>query len=151
MDEAVKSIVKKCLMLLARREYSQSELIKKMGAFPTETINQALDELVKRGHQSDERYAEAFVRSQLHRGKGAKIIHQALVYKGGIDKSLGWAALEAIDDGEWQMQCQRIYQKKFSTKPKNRMDVFKRIQYLIQRGYDSELAREIVQADDQES
>lgn len=70
------------LNLLARREYSQAELRRKLSQkFPDEdttVIDSVLERLVDTGLQNDERFAEAFFRSQVARVRGPiRIRHEA--------------------------------------------------------------------------
>lgn len=70
------------LNLLARREYSQAELRRKLSQkFPEEDaalIESVLERLVETGLQNDERFAEAFFRSQVARNRGPiRIRHEA--------------------------------------------------------------------------
>ena len=63
----------KAMDILARREHSRKELFTKLSShFPDyiDQLDDVLDQL-KEGHlQSDQRFAEAFVRSRVNRGQG---------------------------------------------------------------------------------
>lgn len=69
------------LNMLARREFSQAELRSRLAdRFPEqpEAVDAALLRLVDTGLQNDERYAEAFLRSQINRSRGpVRIKHEA--------------------------------------------------------------------------
>jgi Uncharacterized protein conserved in bacteria len=86
----------KAISYLAVREHSRAELEKKLadkGGEKSE-ITAVLDRLEKEGFQSDERFAESFLRSRLRRGiEGKSILIMRLKAK-GISNLL---AKEAID------------------------------------------------------
>ena len=60
---------------LARREHSRLELYQKLKQrqFEPDVINSELSKLLDEGLQSDERFAEAFLRSRID--KGLSLIH----------------------------------------------------------------------------
>lgn len=75
------------LDLLSRREHSRRELAGKLSArfdLPATAVElqQCLDQLAADGYQSDERFAEIFVRSRRARGYGPVFIEQELRQRG---------------------------------------------------------------------
>lgn len=75
--------------LLSRREYSRHELYQKLEPRTSneDFLEQLLDKLIEAGYQSDERFAESFLRSRTHRGLGKMRIERELKEK-GIDRDL---------------------------------------------------------------
>ena len=65
--------VKACAFrIMARREHSQHELYQKLltREYAQALVKDVVDYMVKEGWQSDERFAENFIRSRINRGYG---------------------------------------------------------------------------------
>lgn len=93
--------------LLSRREYSRHELYQKLEPrAPNETsVTQLLDKLEDAGYQSDERFAESFLRSRINRGLGKMRIERELKDK-GIERSLIEQVMSSeIDWFDLAFQC----------------------------------------------
>ncbi|MDP2226582.1 MAG: regulatory protein RecX, partial [Moraxellaceae bacterium] len=90
------------MSLLTLREHSRFELQQKLVAFggDEEAIERLLDELVERNLQSDQRFAEAFVRSRITRGQGPRVIAAELRTR-GLESELAAASM-AAEDQQWQ-------------------------------------------------
>ena len=99
---------KKAMDLLARREHSRLELYQKLKQrkFETHVINSELDKLIDEDLLSDERYAEAYLRSRFERGKGPNIILSELLQR-GVNELLANHALEGISEEQW---CELAYE-----------------------------------------
>ena len=94
--------------LLARREHSRLELYQKLKKkqFEPSIINAELDKLSNEDLQSDERFAEAFLRSRIEKGKGPNIILSELLQR-GVDELLACTILDSITEGQW---CEMAFQ-----------------------------------------
>ena len=94
--------------LLARREHSRLELYQKLKKkrFEPSIINAELDKLSNEDLQSDERFAEAFLRSRIEKGKGPNTILSELLQR-GVDELLASNILDSITEGQW---CEMAYQ-----------------------------------------
>lgn len=70
--------------LLSRREYSLHELFQKLEPRSKNEaqVHNLLDKLVEAGYQSDQRFAESFLRSRINRGLGPMRIQRELKDKG---------------------------------------------------------------------
>jgi len=99
---------KRAMDLLARREHSRLELYQKLKKkqFETSIINAELDKLSNEDLQSDERFAEAFLRSRIEKGKGPNIILSELLQR-GVDELLASNILDSITEGQW---CEMAFQ-----------------------------------------
>lgn len=77
------------MSLLARREHSRQELVRKLAdrGFGHAEIDDVLERLVAVGAQSDQRFAEVFVRQRVERGYGPLRIEYELRER-GISPSL---------------------------------------------------------------
>ncbi|WP_108126817.1 regulatory protein RecX [Saccharospirillum mangrovi] len=91
------------LNLLARREYSRAELARKLEQrFPDqpESIADVLERLSEQGLQDDQRFAEAFFRSQLGRNRGPNRMRHEARQKGigeAIEAELATADVDWFD------------------------------------------------------
>ena len=89
---------KKAMDFLARREYGQVELVKKLAGkgYDRKIAEQAVVKLSAEGLQCDQRFAESFVQSRINQGKGPVRIRLDLSQRGVadavIDPSVRWAA-----------------------------------------------------------
>ena len=143
-----KTALQKAVDFLARREHSQYELTQKLTAkgYSADDIEQALNRLLERGLQSDERFAEAFVTTRYQRGQGPYKIRAELMHK-GIDESL---VDQVLGDGQydWYQQASMVYQKKYGNKPlDDYRDRMKRSRFLQQRGFTAEHIEHAMQSD----
>ena len=101
---------------LGRREHSRRELATKLSAkfdLPVHApeVQACLDQLALDGYQSDERFAEVFVRSRRARGYGPLFIEQELRQR-GITPELIVAVVDRSDE-EWLLLAGDQKRKKF--------------------------------------
>lgn len=104
------------LELLGRREHSRRELAGKLSArfdlpVTSSALQQCLDQLAVDGYQSDERFAEVFVRSRRSRGYGPVFIEQELRQR-GIAAGIIAAAVDRSDE-TWLSLAGDLKRKKF--------------------------------------
>ena len=99
---------KKAMDFLARREYGQSELTKKLigKGFDPAVAEQAVLKLSSEGLQSDARFAESFVQSRINQGKGPVRIRLDLGQRGISDAAIENALDEA--DADWHQLAREI-------------------------------------------
>ena len=123
--------------LLARREHSRLELYQKLKQkkFEPNTINVELDKLSNEGLQSDERFAEAFLRSRIDKGKGPNIILSELLQR-GVDELLVSNVLESISEGQWCEVAYETMNKKLGNESELDYDKqLKLMKFLNNRGF----------------
>lgn len=99
-DEKKQVIENKICFYLSRREYSKYELKQKLkqkyGIEYEDVIEDILAIFESKGWQSDERFAETFIRSKVNKGYGANKIKFDLKSKGvEVEKSLN--SIEKVD------------------------------------------------------
>ena len=136
------------LGLLARREYSRSELAQKLAAKTDDVsvIETLLARVIELNYQSDERFTEAFVRHKVFRGKGPAVIRLELKQK-GISAELIDQALRG-DEYDWYALALEGYQRKFRHKPiDSPKERARRQRFLYSRGFDSDIVRYVMEAD----
>lgn len=100
--------------LLARREHSQRELQRKLAKrfeVAPEAIQAAVERLTAQGLQSDQRLAEAYLRSRSNSGQGPLKI-QAELREKGVDAEIVQRAFKvaALD---WVQVATEVLQKRF--------------------------------------
>ncbi|RVU84899.1 regulatory protein RecX [Leucothrix sargassi] len=139
---------KSAIDYLSRREHSRLELKRKLQLKPfSESVDleALLDELLEANYQSDDRYAESFVRSRILKGQGENKIRQQLLQR-GVSSRLADQAIQDADVNWWDLaETQRA--KRFGEAlPKTRDDQAKQSRFLLSRGFPPYLVREITQA-----
>jgi len=134
---------KAAIRLLARREHSRRELWHKLNqrGFDSEIIDTVLDRLREEDWQSDDRYAESYVRARVERGYGPDRIAAELRQR-GVDEH---RAARAVADAEvdWSALARRQLYRHFSRPPADFDERVKRYRHLVNRGFAPELARSL--------
>lgn len=131
--------------LLARREHSRFELARKLGSrgHPDDLIEEIVGSLTRAGLQSDERFAQAFVRSALGRGQGPLKIRAGLIER-GVDRDIASDYFD-FDADEWSERAANALHKRFGPAPvENRADWAKRARFLAGRGFPSDVAAKVL-------
>ena len=138
--------------LLARREHLRGELAQKLKqklarsgeSAPdperaAEEIEAVLDQLAAENLQSDQRYAESYVRSRSSKGYGPDRIRQELREK-GVDGDLQRSALESLEL-DWVSLAREVRLKKFGSElPRDFKERARQLRFLNYRGFGSEFA-----------
>ncbi len=130
---------KKAMDFLARREYGQTELIRKLAdkGFEREVAAQAVTQLTGDGLQSDDRFTEAFVQSRINQGKGPVRIRLDLGQKGINDSTVEIALEEA--DADWRALAREQRIKKFGPDlPSDFKEKARQMRFLQYRGFEQE-------------
>jgi regulatory protein len=133
----------RALRLLARREHSRAELARKLRphVVPEDDIEALLDELSKRSHLSDERYAESRANA-LSRKFGAARITQELRAK-GVDKGLAQDAAASARSTEVE-RARAVWLRKFHKTAESREERAKQMRFLQSRGFSFEAIRAVI-------
>ena len=135
------------LEYLARREYSAYELTCRLSqrSYRDADIQAALEYCQHHNWQSDDRFADMYIRSCLERGKGWQYIVQGL-YARGIDRNQAELALEN-QQVDWTALAQQVYAKRYADKPLRNVcsrdyqrTRQKRLRYLVSQGFDYDQA-----------
>jgi len=125
--------------LLARREHSRLELVRKLQARVEDRtlLDEALDRLIDDKLLDDERFCEAFVRMRANGGYGPVRVRSELKEKGVSDELA--AQYMALHETDWFEQVHVVFEKKYGLNPetdaKNRA---RQQRFLAQRGYSFE-------------
>ncbi|MBT8102719.1 MAG: recombination regulator RecX [Gammaproteobacteria bacterium] len=122
---------------LARREYGQQELVKKLAekGFNRSVAEQAVVRLSEEGLQSDQRFAESFVQSRVNQGKGPVRIRLDLGQRGIADSAIEIALGEA--EANWYELARDIRFKKFGqARPADFKEKARQMRFLQYRGFE---------------
>ena len=128
---------KKAMDFLARREYGQAELTRKLTdkGFDPAVAEQAVLQLKSEGLQSDSRFAESFVQSRINQGKGPVRIRLDLGQRGLGDAAIEDALEEA--DADWYGMAREIRARKFGhARPSDFKEKARQMRFLQYRGFE---------------
>ncbi|WP_348827062.1 regulatory protein RecX [Halomonas sp. RT37] len=137
--------------LLARREYGREELRGRLLAkgHVLEDIDQALEALAEQGLQSDQRFAESFLRGRLMRGQGPVKMLAELGQR-GVDRALAREALAELEHEEsvdWYRLASEALERRFGPElPADPRERARRERFLAGRGFDFDHVREAIRA-----
>ena len=131
--------------LLARREHSAEELRQKLTKreFEADEIATALLELRQGDWQSDERYAEAYIRVRRLKGFGPIRIASELRER-GVDELVVDRYLLAEDDIWWQTLVHEYQKKYHGSQFEDYQEKAKRMRFLQYRGFSLDQIHEVV-------
>ncbi len=136
----MKGDVRDCaLNLLARREHSSVELKRKLIArgYLGSEVDTLLVSLARDGLQSDERFAEAYVRHRAEMGFGPRRISAELGQR-GVPHLLIQQYLSP-DEAFWGEVLSSLWQRKYhNERPMDERTYGKQLRFLMQRGFELE-------------
>ncbi len=135
------SLRQRAISLLARREHTRVELIRKLSPHGTsEEIDTVLNELARTGLQSDARFAESYVRSQSAR-LGAARLRQSLRTKGVATELIESGLVDLPDEME---RAHEVWTNKFAAAPADAREWAKQARFLQGRGFSSDVIRKLL-------
>ena len=138
-------IRKKLLDLLSRREHSKHELILKLER-RVESVEKLKDELNKLSEeklQSDLRFSESYIRSRYNSGFGPKRIKYDLSLR-KVNDSIITNAFDQTDLN-WTEKLKKENVKKYGVdKSENMQELSKRVKFFVQRGFEREMIRKVI-------
>jgi regulatory protein len=129
----------KALHLLSRREHTRQEINSKLKtkAEDSNVLSKVLDALEEESLQSDERFAENYIRMRANRGYGPSRIKQELREKGVSIEEIKLAL--DTSDYDWGELASIARTKKFgSQKAKDANERSKQMRFLLYRGFNNE-------------
>jgi regulatory protein len=133
----------KALRMLARREYSRSELERRLAPFaedPAE-IFELLADFERRGWLSESRVVEQVLASRRRRF-GAQRIAQELREKGLSDAAIAGAQMQ-LQEGELEA-ARAVWMKKFGVVPTSARDKARQMRFLQGRGFSIDIIRRLL-------
>lgn len=141
-----KTIRIKAMDLLARREHSVKELLRKLSERyeETELIADVVRQLSEDNLVSDSRFAEMYIRSRIGRQFGPVKIKNDLRERGVSEDKIRFALNEANQN--WLQLIQELSDKKYGkTLPSEAKETAKRMRFFQSRGFDTECIRSVFQ------
>ena len=133
----------RALRHLARRDHSRAELARKLAAHGSaDEIEAVIARMGELGLQSDERYAEAFVRGKAARF-GAARLRSELARRGidrdRIDEALAGECVESEAE-----RARAVLRARFATPPTDPREWARQARFLQTRGFAPELIRKLL-------
>lgn len=151
MDNKSMTVRERALRFLARREYTRSELARKLAphteAENRDELDALLDDFTRRGWLSEARFVEMVVQARLGKFGSRRIIHE-LREKGVSEETIA-AALPEIRENELET-ARAVWAKKFGILPADARERAKQIRFLASRGFGTETIRRVVQGKEDE-
>lgn len=135
----------KAIDYLSKREHSRLELKRKLlqKSFSSAEIDTVLDQLKANNLQSDERFAESYIRYRKQAGFGPLRIIAELQERGVAEYIIS----KMIDknDDEWKKHMIVVCEKKFSiTEDKAHKNDIKKFRFLSTRGFSAEMINQFL-------
>lgn len=134
--DSLKQIKNAALNYLARRDYSRLELYQKLVAkgFQSSDIKSVLEYLQSQSYQSDERFADMYIRSRVNAGDGPFKIKISLRAKGICD-SLALAVFDKLNI-DWFEHAKALKNKRFGESLcEDLNEIAKQARYLKNKGF----------------
>ena len=136
VDEA--ACTRAALELLARREHSRRELVRKLAArgFADGVMSPVLEKLERTGVLADARFTDSFVRSRIGKGQGPQRIRAELAQRGITDDEADGVLRAA--DVDWLATIRAVRAKRFGPElPRDYVERARQARFLQYRGFDS--------------
>ncbi len=133
--------------MLARREHSRAELLRKLSphAESAAHVELLLDQLTARGWLSEQRFAESRANA-LARKFGSRKIEYDLKSRGVsaevVDRAVEQALAQEFEN------CRAAWQRKFGALPQNAAERGRQMRFLAGRGFSAEAVRQVLKAGD---
>lgn len=133
----------RALRLLARREHSRVELLRKLerAGFVRTDIDPLLDAFEAKNWLSDHRFAESYVADHRARAGSVKLAYD--LRQRGVSDSVIESILGDNRDSELD-RAREVWRKKFGVAPADAADKAKQMRFLQSRGFSSEVIRRAV-------
>ena len=131
------------LRLLARREHSRAELVRKLEqtGFSAGDIAPLLDEFEDKNWLSDRRFAESWVAD--HRASAGSVKLAYELRQRGVSDAIIAAVLSGTRDSELE-RAREVWQKKFGVAPTDAADKARQMRFMQGRGFTPEVIRRAI-------
>lgn len=135
--ESEKAVTEAVVALLARREYSQRELRRRIAPRVADEalLERVLARLAEQGYQSDRRCAAMLARQRVEQGYGRRRIRQDLRER-GIDNALIEEALDELEVDWFALARQHAERRYGSKPPTDARERARRMRHLLGRGFE---------------
>jgi regulatory protein len=144
-----RSLKGRALGYLSRREYSRSELARKLKPFVEETdsLDTLLDSLEAENWLSDSRFAESLIHRRSSRLGASRIVGELKQH--AVDQTLVEEASAQLRETELA-RAQTVWQKKFGRLPETAAERAKQARFLASRGFSGATIGKILKGIDEE-
>jgi regulatory protein len=133
----------RAIRLLARREHTRAELVRKLAPHGTpDEIDAVLVELQTCHLQSDNRFAESYVRSHAAR-LGASRLRQTLKTKGVSGELIEAQLAQGVLPDEFE-RARTVWLRKFSSAPVEAREWARQARFLQGRGFASDIIHRLL-------
>ena len=141
---AANELKSRALRLLAIREHSLMELKRKLTAKASadDDVEAVLNRMVETGLQSDQRFAESYVRSRGGRLGTARLKHE--LAERGIADDLVQSALTQELGSDELTRARVVWTKKFGTPPAGAAEWAKQARFMQSRGFNVDVIRKLL-------
>lgn len=139
----------RALRLLARREHSRAELVRKLErtGFVRTDIDPLLDAFEAKNWLSDRRFAESYVADHRARAGSVKLAYD--LRQRGVSDSVIETVLNDNRDSELD-RARDVWQKKFGAAPADAAEKARQMRFLQSRGFTTEVIRRAIGGPDAE-
>jgi len=133
----------RALRLLAQRDHSRAELVRKLSSLGTPAeIDEVLRRMAELDLQSDQRFAEQFVRNRAGRFGAGRLMQE--LKRRGIAADLGEAALASELPASEYERARRVWQSRFGQVAADRREWARQARFLQYRGFSSEVIHRLL-------
>ena len=151
-DPKPRTLIMRGVDALSRREYSRSELRRKLlrscgEEESADDVEEVLNTLESKGYLSNARYAQSRVRTRAARYGNRRLAGELAMM--GIDSETISESLEQAGD-EFE-RARTLWQRKFGKPPADRRERDRQVRYLTSRGFDFDVVSKLVSADEQDA
>lgn len=142
------SLRERALKLLARREHSRRELVRKLAPHSEDPdeLERVLDELEARGWLSERRVVEQVVHARRTRF-GARRIERELLEKGVSEEAVA-VALPELKAGELEA-ARAVWRRKFGRQPRTAAERARQARFLQGRGFPLDVILKVIKDRDE--
>jgi len=137
MSELNPKLYNYSIYLLAKRDYSRKEMIKKFKEkeYIQSDIEAVMNYLINNNYQSDERFTRSYINSKLAAKNGLSKIKRTLIFEKGISEDMIEDVLSGIEIDETD-NIVRILETKYRTKDLTDFkEKNKAFRYLVSKGF----------------
>ena len=141
------SLRERALSMLARREHTRAEMMRKLSPHSEspEQVEQLLDALVARGWLSETRFAESRANALARKFGSRKIEHD--LRSRGVSAEVVEHAVERALAQELE-NCRAAWQRKFGVLPQSAAERGRQMRFLAGRGFSADAVRQVLKAGD---
>ncbi|WP_323122403.1 recombination regulator RecX [Burkholderia alba] len=146
--QSTRSLKGRALAYLSRREYSRSELARKLASYVDEgdDLDAVLDALEREGWLSDARFAESLVHRRASRVGSARIVSE--LKRHAVGDALVEEVGAQLRESEFA-RAQAVWRKKFGVVPQTPAERAKQVRFLAMRGFSQATIMKLLKVGDE--